>query len=189
MARGRVELSPGEWAVLGVVSEQPTHGFAVAQLLADTGELGQVWSVQRPMVYEALKKLLALGLLREQGTERTGVGPARTIVAATPRGRRALRGWLVAPVDHVRDVRSMLLLKLALLARAGGDPLPLLGAQEARLRPQLESLTRVRDRAEGFDRVLAEWRLESSRATQRFLQRVAANHARQHRDEPSIHVP
>lgn len=181
MARGRVELSPGEWAVLGVVSEQPTHGFAVAQLLAENGELGHVWSVRRPMVYEALKKLLAQGLLKEQGTQRTGVGPARTILAVTPAGRRALHGWLVAPVEHVRDVRSMLLLKLALLARVGGDPLPLLSAQQARLRPQLESLRQVRDRAEGFHRVLAEWRLESSRATQRFVQRVAADHARQNR--------
>jgi hypothetical protein len=32
-------LSLAEWVVLGVVAEQPTHGFPIAQLTAHDGEL------------------------------------------------------------------------------------------------------------------------------------------------------
>ena len=163
------ELAPGDWAVLGAVAEGPTHGFAVSQLLAADGALGRVWTLPRPVVYQVIKKLVAAGLLAEQGVVHSSRGPARTMVAVTPAGRRALRRWLDEPVDHVRDVRSMLLLKLALLDRAGRDRGPLLAAQRARLETLVEALDGARDAAEGFDRVLAEWRISSSRATLGFL--------------------
>ncbi|HET6963914.1 MAG TPA: PadR family transcriptional regulator [Acidimicrobiales bacterium] len=167
------DLTPGEWAVLGVVSEGPTHGFAVSQLLAPTGRLGRIWTLPRPVVYQVLKKLLERGLIEERRTESSAKGPARTIVGATPAGRAALRRWLQEPVDHVRDVRSLLLLKLALLDRSGRDAGPLIQAQKARLAGQIEALGQARDQAEGFDRVLLEWRIASSRATVEFLAVVA----------------
>ena len=167
------ELSPGEWAVLGVVGEGPTHGFAVSRLLAPTGQLGRIWTLPRPVVYQVIKKLLDQGLLRERGTESSAKGPVRTVVGMTPAGRAALRRWLQEPVDHVRDVRSLLLLKLALLDRSGGDPRPLVDAQRTRLAAQLEALAGARDAAEGFDRVMLEWRIASSRATLEFLSVVS----------------
>lgn len=166
------ELSPGDWAVLGAVAERPTHGFALAQMLAPDGSLGRVWSLPRPVVYQVIKKLLGLGLLAEKGVEPGVRGPARTIVAVTVPGRRVLDRWLAEPVDHVRDVRSMLLLKLALLDRVGGDPAPLLAAQRDRLQPVIEALEAGRDRSQGFERVLVEWRISSSRATVAFLDAV-----------------
>ncbi len=168
-ARQEVELSPGEWAVLGVIAEGPTHGFAAAQLLAPEGPLGQIWSLPRPIVYQAVKKLLQLGLITEQATERSNRGPQRTILATTPSGRRAIRDWLAQPVEHVREVRSLLLLKLALIDRVGGDPAPLLGAQYDVLAPKLEAMQQHRDQAEGFELTLANWRLESITAVLRFL--------------------
>ena len=169
-----LDLSPGEWAVLGVVAEGPTHGFAVARLLAPDGPLGQIWSLPRPVVYQALRKLAQLELIGPQSTERSDRGPERTILKVTPAGRGQLRRWLGEPVDHVRDVRSALLIKLALLERAGRDPGPLLEAQRAQLLPRLDGLARVRDAAAGFDRVLAEWRYTSSEATLRFLDAIAS---------------
>jgi DNA-binding PadR family transcriptional regulator len=167
------ELTPGEWAVLGVIAEGPTHGFAVAQLLAPDGALGQIWTLPRPAVYQILKTLLQLGLVSERSTERSDRGPARTIVAVTPAGRRQVRGWLAQPVDHVRDVRSLLLLKLALLDRSGGDRVPLVEAQRRWLLPRLEALEQRRDVSDGFERVLAEWRVASSQATRQFLDALA----------------
>ena len=35
-------LSVPEWLVLAILSQQPMHGFAVAQLTAPDGELGRV---------------------------------------------------------------------------------------------------------------------------------------------------
>lgn len=167
-------LSPGEWAVLGVVAEGPTHGFAVARLFAESGELGQIWTLPRPVVYQALRKLAELDLVEERATERSRRGPQRTILGVTPTGRRAVRQWLEAPVEHVRDLRSLLLLKLALLDRSGLDPSRLVNAQQESIEARLPSLVRQQRQATGFARTLATWRLESSRSAVRFLRSLAA---------------
>jgi DNA-binding PadR family transcriptional regulator len=174
-SRPATELSPAAWAVLGVVRDGPTHGFAVAQLLAADGALGQVWTVARPMVYRELAKLAAIGLVAERSTQHSRLGPARTIVSVTPSGRTALERWLAEPVEHIREVRSLLLLKLALLARADEDPTALLSAQRERFEPQLQGLRAARDGAEGFDRVLAQWRVAGSQAAVDFLDAALAD--------------
>jgi DNA-binding PadR family transcriptional regulator len=168
-------LSAGDWAVLGAVGEAPTHGFAVARLLAEDAPLGRVWTMRRQDVYQALKKLVKLDLIRERTTEPGDRGPKRTILAITPTGQRLLRHWLSEPVDHVRDVRSLLLLKLLLLDRAGLDPGLLLGAQRVKLAPLLEGLEALRADTEGFDRVLADWRVTSCRATLQFINDLRAD--------------
>jgi len=162
-------LSLAEWLVLGVVREGTTHGFAVAALTGPDGEIGRVWTVPRPVVYRALGRLRDAGLIRETGTEHTTAGPARTLVEITPDGDAAAAAWLDRPVAHVRDVRSELLLKLALLDRAGQDPTALLIAQRDTLEPIVSALGEARDRARGFDRTLAAWRYETAVATLAFL--------------------
>lgn len=169
------ELSAAGWAVLGVVAEGPTHGFAVAQIMGKDGPVGRVWTLPRPLVYRELNKLLSLDLVAERENQRSEHGPMRTILAARPQGRRAVSHWLRQPVDHVRDVRSSLLLKLVLLERSGEDPRMLLEAQRQRLQPQVAGLQELRDRAEGFDRVLAQWRLVSSQATVQFVDSMLDN--------------
>lgn len=167
-----IDLSPGDWAVLGELAERPSHGFALAQLLEPGGPLGRVWSIPRPVVYQSLKKLLGAGLVEETATEPSERGPSRTILAATAEGRRLVRVWLDQPVDHVRDVRSLLLLKLALIERSGADSGPLLEEQRRRLETQRRSLTEALASAEGFDRVILQWRLSGSAATIDFLDAV-----------------
>ena len=154
-----LDLNPADWAVLGVVAEQPTHGFAVSQVLDRNGPVGRVWTVPRPIVYQVLKKLDDRGLVAGRKTEPGARGPVRTVFGVTPRGRRALATWLAEPVEHVRDVRSLLLLKLALLDRAGRDPRTLVSAQEARVLEQVRALEAARGAAEGFDRVILVWRV------------------------------
>jgi hypothetical protein len=67
------------------------------------------------------------------------------------------------------------MLKLALLQRAGADPRPLLAAQQARLQPQLAGLEQLRDQADGFERMLAQWRVASSQAALQFLEAALAD--------------
>jgi DNA-binding PadR family transcriptional regulator len=166
-------LSPGEWGVLGVVAEGATHGFAVAQLMAPDGDLGRIWSLPRPVVYQALKKLVGLALIAERAVESSDRGPQRTIVAVTLRGRRAIAAWLSEPVGHVRDIRSLLLLKLALIDRRSGDPSQLLAAQRQVVVPVVASLEEQLNATTGFEQVLATWRLESSKAVLRFLDQTS----------------
>jgi PadR family transcriptional regulator AphA len=77
--------------------------------------------------------------------------------------------WLGEPVAHVRDVRTELLLKLALLHRARKSPAALLRRQRELLAPTVDGLRAHLDAAEGFDAVLARWRMESAEAVKRFL--------------------
>ena len=167
-------LSCGEWAVLGLVTERPRHGFALARLMAPEGEIGQVWALPKPLVYRALTTLQERGLVATAGEEPGERGPHRTLLTGTAEGEAALRAWLATPVDHLREVRSLLMLKLALLARTGGDAAPLLAAQRERLTPLLAALEARTATAQAFEHTLLVWRLESARAAMRFLDAVAA---------------
>ncbi|MER3411856.1 MAG: PadR family transcriptional regulator [Thermoleophilia bacterium] len=167
------ELSIGEWAILALLAERPSHGFALAQALAPSGSVGQVWTLPRPLVYRALEVLQARALIEQTRTEE-GKGPKRTVFAVTPYGRNLVEAWLQAPVEHVRDARSLFMLKLLFLHRAKLDPQRLLHAQRARLE-RLERSFQERSRVtDGFDRTLALWRLESTRALVRFIDAMLA---------------
>jgi hypothetical protein len=72
-------------------------------------------------------------------------------------------------VQHVRDVRSHLLLKLALLDRAGRDPAELLARQKAVLAPIAAAVHAERPPHPGFDRTLLAWRRATTQATMSFL--------------------
>ena len=82
--------------------------------------------------------------------------------------------WLDSPVEHIRDARSLLLLKLLFLERRQADPGPLLHAQRARFEAIVARLRAAVNEASGFDRTLLSWRLESATAALRFIDRVVA---------------
>jgi DNA-binding PadR family transcriptional regulator len=161
-------LSLAEWVVLCLVCEKPLHGFALARLLGQDGSLGQVWRVPKPVIYRALQRLEQLGLVAT--TEQpSNQGPVRSLVDATSAGRELASAWLTRPAGHNRDVRSELLVKLAILDRSGADPAPLLEAQHEQLIPVASALQDRLAGATGFDRTLILWRGETVSATLRFL--------------------
>jgi DNA-binding PadR family transcriptional regulator len=170
--RAPLELSPAAWASLALLAEQPTHGFAIARALAPEGEVGRVWSCSRPLVYRALAVLGELALIEERGWKTSGRGPRRRVFGPTRAGRREVRRWLAEPSAHVRDLRSGLMLKLLFLSRRGADASELLARQQAALQPVVDGLAEAVSRADGFDRILYLWRLESARAALRFVEEV-----------------
>jgi DNA-binding PadR family transcriptional regulator len=170
MPRPRDELTAGEWAVLALLVESPAHGFAIARAMAPEGDVGRVWSVRRPLVYRAVETLTGMDLVRPSATVPSRSGPQRTVLEATPNGKRAVTRWLGQPVAHVRDARSLLMLKLLFLTRRGSDLEPLLSAQRAHFAELAERLAGAADEAEGFDRALLLWRLESTAAAKRFVE-------------------
>ena len=171
-------MTPSEWAVLALLAEAPTHGFAIARAMAEDGEIGRVWSLRRPRVYYAIEALMRQGLARADRTVPSRTGPDRTVLRITPAGSGALDYWLAAPVQHVRDGRSMLLLKLLFLHRGGRDPRPLLEAQRARFESIVESLRAGVREADGFDQTLLRWRLENVTAAVRFVDSVIDQQSR-----------
>jgi len=169
-------LSLAEWTVLALISEHPTHGFAIARLTAPDGELGRIWHIPRPVIYRAIGRLEEAGLVAPQTVE-SGRGPQRTIYAATPAGHEAAAAWLDTPVEHVRDVRSHLLIKLALLARAGTDATGLLQRQKAILQPIASAIATERPQRKGFDATLLAWRRATAAATISFLDDITPSGA------------
>ncbi|MBV9582962.1 MAG: PadR family transcriptional regulator [Chloroflexi bacterium] len=172
-----IRLTLGEWAVLGLLGCGPLHAFAIVKSLAPDGELGRVWSVPTPVVYRAVNRLRDEGLVEAIGEERSDAGPPRTLLAITPVGRRQLQAWLRSPVVHLREVRSALMLKLALLARLRKPAEPLVTAQLWTFVPIMRGLeARVAaadSEGEGsFEATLARWRLENGRAIMRFLEEL-----------------
>jgi DNA-binding PadR family transcriptional regulator len=160
--------------VLCLVREEPTYGLVLVGRLDRSGSLGQIWSVSKATVYLALQRLEQLGLIRaagQQGSPRGG--PARSLLEATPAGQAAARAWLSTPVEHVRDVRSELMIKLALLDRTGSDSQVLIQAQLARLLPVAATLDDQLRATTGFEHTLILWHRKAMTATLQFLQSLA----------------
>jgi DNA-binding PadR family transcriptional regulator len=165
----RPTLSLNEWAVLGLLAERPRHGYDIAADLRPESDVGQVWRVSRQLVYRALDRLADLGMVEPRRDEPGAAGPRRTVYAASRHGRAALRRWLAQPVDHLREVRGALLLKLVLARRLGLDTAILVSAQRVRFADQLAALA---SRPPADDPV-ALWRHHSAAAVASFLEGLA----------------
>jgi tRNA (adenine37-N6)-methyltransferase len=168
--RTRTEPLLPEWAALGLLCERPQHGWAIARALAPAGEIGRVHSCTRPLAYRALAQLREAGLAEARGTVASNAGPARTTLGPTRRGRSAFKAWRGASIEHIRDLRSELMLKLLFHDRAGLDPAPLLRDQTLALARAERALERQLAAADGFERTLALWRLSVARAALSFVE-------------------
>jgi DNA-binding PadR family transcriptional regulator len=167
-------LTTNDMTVLALLAERSSHGWALAAQLAKGGEIGQIWSVSRPIVYHALDRLERAGLVRAAGLERGGRGPHRVLYAVTPEGRGELARWLAAPIENVRDIRSLFLLKVVLIERAGDDPESLLVAQRAALVPFVALLEAQADETGPElpgETTVAAFRLETATAIVHFIDR------------------
>lgn len=167
-------LSVTEYAVLGVLAEEPSHGFAISKELDAESEIGRVFTVRRPLVYRALDRLVEAGFAEPVATEK-GDGPQRVIYRVTRNGRRRLNTWLGQPVDHVRDLRIEFLLKLTLTTRTGRSPLGLIREQQAALSPTFDALEQPADQS--VDHVEL-WRRHNAVAAAGYLKELEARFGR-----------
>jgi molybdopterin-binding protein len=153
-----------ESVCLTLITQDIAYGWALGNVLGPDGEVGRIWSLNRPLTYRAIDGLVDKGLITRRG-QAAGRGRDRVILAATTAGRRLAKRWLDEPVQHLRDVRTELLVKLHLRARIGLDNQPLLAAQQQLFAPTIDVLTSVR----ADDDLVDVWRRESARAVRRFL--------------------
>lgn len=163
-------LALADHVCLALICDGHRHGWAVATDLAPGGPAGRIWSLSRPLTYRAIDRLLGAGLLTATGAE-PGRGRDRRLLAPTRSGVRCADDWLDAPVAHLRDLRTELLLKLHLRARRGRPLAPFVASQLDALTPILGRL----ERADTTDDPVALWRREQARATRRFLAALIAS--------------
>jgi molybdopterin-binding protein len=153
-----------EWVCLTLITQKVSHGWALGTMLAPDGEVGRIWALSRPLTYRAIDGLVDKGMITRTG-QAAGRGRDRVILAATPAGRRAVKRWLDAPVEHLRDVRTELLVKLFLRARADLDNSEFLAMQQQLFEPTIDALTST----SADDDLVDLWRRESARAVRRFF--------------------
>jgi len=129
-----------EWSLLGLLAEQPMHGYELHQRLAETAGLGLVWRIKQSQLYALLARLEERGYLVST-LEPQEAHPPRKIYALTPAGEAALAAWMQTPVRHGRDFRLEFLAKVYFAQRRGEDALlALLRAQKAACQSWLENL-------------------------------------------------
>ena len=176
---------PAEYAILGLLEEQPMHGYELFQRFQ--GEvLGQIVHIEMSQLYAFLKKLERL-LLIEANLEPQGARPPRKVYQLTEPGRELLRQWLTTPVERPRDIRIFFLIKLYFAQRQLLEGLPALLEQEIatckRFLASLEALRHgpvtMRDPA-FFDQVVLTSRIYQTRALLDWLRELRAEFAQTH---------
>jgi DNA-binding PadR family transcriptional regulator len=166
---GLQQPSLGAWAVLALLCEGDTHGWALVRAMSPDGDVGGVWSIRRALVYRTVEMVVEDGLAERAGVEPGMRGSPRTLLSVTAAGRRAVDRWLQEPVEHVRELRSALLLKLLFLQRSERTREPLLRAQRAILAEAVGALEGQSAEDSPADITVRAFRLETARAGIRFV--------------------
>jgi DNA-binding PadR family transcriptional regulator len=103
-----------EYILLGLIKEEPAHGYALYERLKHTKELSLIWQVKRSKLYYLLDKSENAGYLSSK-TSSQGRYPDRKVFQITDLGKEILEDWLHAPVKSSRYVRLAFLSKLYFL--------------------------------------------------------------------------
>lgn len=95
-------LSP-EFALLGMLSQGPAHGYDLHQRL--TTELGQIWHLSQSQIYNILNRLEAKGYILGTVLEQKKL-PAKRLFTLTEAGQDRFGDWLSSPSrSSVRAIR------------------------------------------------------------------------------------
>lgn len=100
-----------EYILLGLLKDQPDHGYALFERVQNTPELSLIWQVKRSKLYYLLEKLAKEGLLSFSVRSQEDY-PDRKIYQLTPAGQQAFKAWMQEPVLISRYVRISFLSKL-----------------------------------------------------------------------------
>jgi DNA-binding PadR family transcriptional regulator len=109
-----------EYILLGMIHEQPAHGYALFEQLKDTPELSLIWHVKRSKLYYLLEKLETDGFI-QSSLESDGPYPDRKVYHLTSQGMEALQKWIYSPVPSSRYVRLAFLSKLYFVLQEGRE--------------------------------------------------------------------
>lgn len=146
------DLSP-EFLLLGLLDQQPDHGYELHQRLLR--ELGGLWHLSQSQAYSTLKRLEARGWIVSTPQPQTNL-PDRRLLRLTPEGRRRFRAWLRTPTgSSLRAIRVDFLTRLNFASRLGSAlSLQLIDEQTQAVEQGLQRLEQ--QRPPGSDNPIAE---------------------------------
>lgn len=178
-------LKPLDHVVLGLLLEQPCHGYALKQAMSPA--LPRDKLVNDGVLYPLLRRLQTAGLLRTQ-VRRAAGRPERNVLHVTAAGRKAFEAWLASDLDEADDVTydffvgHPFLGKHMFFARLPPEQVRAkLQAQRAAVLEKLATFQRIeagmRERGvDPFRISILELGIEQTRAKQRWLDRMLASH-------------
>ncbi len=133
------------YALLGLLSQQPRHGYELGTAFESLVGGKEIWEVKPAQIYTTLVRLAESGLVVVEAVEKEG-GPEKRIYAVTEAGRAELQSWFDSGVldDHQRDE---VFVKLMLSLAGVGDPTHVLQVQRMTLYRELHQVTAHRQQA------------------------------------------
>lgn len=141
-----MELTAAELTVLGLVIEQPRHGYDLERVIEERG-VRQWTDIGFSSIYYLLAKLEKRGLLHVP--ESPAAAKSRRVFHATERGRRVGAESVLALIERSRPVAHPLLVGIANLALLPErEYLGALRARLARVESQIAAVRAAR-RAQG----------------------------------------
>jgi DNA-binding PadR family transcriptional regulator len=102
--KGQRDIPTLGYALLGLLSRQPSSGYDLRKIFATT-PLG-TFSDSPGAIYPALRRLEERGLVRSTVEERSGLR-RRKVFRATSPGSAALRAWVDMPVTQKEVIRDL----------------------------------------------------------------------------------
>lgn len=167
-----------EYALLGLVHDEPLHGYEINRRLSETPELRLVWRVKQSRLYALLARLEDEGLLDATLEPQDG-RPPRKVYHLTSAGMRAFGRWLTQPVQLPREMRLEFMLKLYFALHEGREvALRLIDSQlevcEGWLATQTDSET-----PSDYGRAVHRYRRGHVEAIREWLARLPAELARE----------
>lgn len=162
-----------EMALLGLLKDNPRHGYDLAREFADGTVLSDIIHLEPSLLYANVKKLERDGLVRST-IQRQGTRPPRRMLELSPNGADALTTWLAEPVERTRDVRIEFLLKLYIARRISPERVPSLVAEQSDVcRRFIASLgEQIGAEDDAFRRLVLEMRLAQNVALVEWLDRT-----------------
>lgn len=109
-----------EHALLGLVRQQPMHGYEIYQRLKEHEMLGMIWNVKQSQVYALLAKLEQAGYLATT-IESAGAYPPRKVLHLTNEGTEAFTHWIRTPIQDWEGIQLEFLAKMLFAQLASDD--------------------------------------------------------------------
>ncbi|NJP04988.1 MAG: molybdate ABC transporter substrate-binding protein [Chloroflexaceae bacterium] len=109
-----------ELTLLGLLHEQPLHGYELYQRLFAPEALGEIWSVKQSQFYAMLNRLAEAGYLTIT-QEQPGNYPPRKMLHLTAAGEQAFADWLESTAVEEDHLQRDLLARLYFASLAGHE--------------------------------------------------------------------
>jgi len=132
------------YAILGLLSQQPRHGYDLRAAFSALVGGDQNWEVKPAQIYTTLNRLEESGLVEQSAVEQDG-GPQKHIYRITSQGRAVLEQWFEEGLtpEHQRDEFFVKL--MTALISGEYDPFRIIQTQRRHLFQDLHAATAQRD--------------------------------------------